>query len=262
MASGSRLPPLTLDDEEALAVAVSLRDAAINGVLGSDHAALSALLKLHRMLPRRVADRLVDLDGAFEHTVRTDGGEVSSAVLLEIASACRRGELLRLSYRDIQGRDSVRDIQPHRLVRSPHRWYLVAFDMDKRDWRTFRVDRVREVHPTGMVMSTIDAPDAAALVAKMLVSDYPMYAAIRLSMGLQDARRVVPPHRGSYQVDGPDTLVTIGGTTASQLASYLFSLDAPLVVVSPDAVREELRSRVDAMLGPPQALETPTHADD
>jgi predicted DNA-binding transcriptional regulator YafY len=144
LVGGARVPPLSLGDEEALAVAVALREAALSGVLGSDKAALSALLKLRRLLPQRVAARLGELDDAFVHTSRTDAGQVSPGVLFELATACRRGETLRLSYRDMRGRDSVRDVAPHRLVRTRHRWYLVALDVARGNWRTFRADRVTD----------------------------------------------------------------------------------------------------------------------
>jgi predicted DNA-binding transcriptional regulator YafY len=251
LVGGARVPPLSLDDEEALAVAVALREAALSGVLGSDKAALSALLKLRRLLPQRVAVRLGELDEAFVHTSRTDAGQVSPCVLLELASACRRGETLRLSYRDMRGRDSVRDVAPHRLVRTRHRWYLVALDVARGNWRTFRADRVTDAHPTGTLTELDDPPDAAALVARMLLSDYPLYTTIRVPLGLNEARRLVPPHRGSHQPDGPAaTLVTIGGTDPDQLASYLLRLASPLRILSPDTVREALRHRVRDLLDP------------
>jgi predicted DNA-binding transcriptional regulator YafY len=249
LVGGAKIPPLSLDDEEALAVAVALREAALSGVLGSDQAALSALLKLRRLLPQHVADRLGDLDASFVHTSRTDSGQVVPGILLELASACRRGERLRLSYRDMRGRDSVRDIDPHRLVRTRHRWYLVALDVTRGKWRTFRADRVTGAHPTGILVELADPPDAAALVSRMLLSDYPLYATIRLPLPLDEARRVVPPHRGGHQPEGPDaTLVTIGGIDPDQLAGYLLSLATPLRVLSPDPVREALRHRIRDLL--------------
>ncbi|WP_328609316.1 YafY family transcriptional regulator [Amycolatopsis sp. NBC_00345] len=251
LVGGAKVPPLSLDDEEALAVAVALREAALSGVLGGDQAALSALLKLRNLLPQRVAARLGELDDAFVHTSRTDAGQVSPGVLLELASACRKGERLRLSYRDMRGRDSVRDVDPHRLVRTRHRWYLVALDVARGNWRTFRADRVTDSHPTGTRTELDDPPDAAALVAHMLLRDYPLYTTIRVPLGLDDARGLVPPHRGSHQPDGPAvTLVTIGGTDPDQLAGYLLSLASPLRILSPDSVREALHRRVRELLDP------------
>ena len=249
LVGGARVPPLSLDDEEALAVVVALREAALSGVLGGDQAALSALLKLRRLLPPHVAERLGELDASFVHTSRTDAGHVVPGILLELASACRRGERLRLSYRDMEGRESVRAVDPHRLVRTRHRWYVVAFDVDRAAWRTFRADRVTDARPTGTLVALTDPPDAAALVARMLLSDYPLYTTIRLDLPLPEARRVVPPHRGSHDPDGPTaTLVTIGGTDPHHLATYLLGLATPFTIITPTSVRDALRHHVQALL--------------
>jgi predicted DNA-binding transcriptional regulator YafY len=128
---GTRALPLMLDEEESLAVAVALRETALSGVLGSDQAALSALLKLQQGLPRRIADRLSAMDAAFVHTSRAGGPQLAPGMLLELATACRRGERTRLSYRDLRGNATVREVDPYRLVRTGHRWYFVARDVAK-----------------------------------------------------------------------------------------------------------------------------------
>ncbi|MEV4079592.1 helix-turn-helix transcriptional regulator [Nonomuraea fuscirosea] len=124
---GTSIPPLILDEEEALAVAVGLRTAAFSGVSGSDQAALSALQKLRQVLPARIADRLGELDAAFTHTARPDDSQISPALLLDLATACRRGERTRLTYRDGAGTTSTRRVDPHRLIYTGRRWYLLAF---------------------------------------------------------------------------------------------------------------------------------------
>ncbi|WP_333753795.1 helix-turn-helix transcriptional regulator, partial [Streptomyces sp. IBSBF 2394] len=100
---GTRTPPLILDDEEALAVAVGLREAALSGALGGDQAALSALLKLRQVLPKRLGDRLGDMDAAFVQTPRAGEPQVAAGMLLELAAACRRAERARMAYRDWGG---------------------------------------------------------------------------------------------------------------------------------------------------------------
>ncbi|MCE7010250.1 WYL domain-containing protein [Kibdelosporangium philippinense] len=239
-----------LDDEEALAVAVALREAALSGVLGGDQAALSALLKLQRLLPPRLADRLAGLNAAVEHTPRIGESVVSSAVLLELASACRRGERLRMSYRDMNARETIREIDPYRLVRTSHRWYVVAMDVAKGQWRTFRADRVIDARTTGHAVHLVDPPDAARLVAEMLVSDYPLYTTIRLPVPVDQAKRIVPPGRGVHEPAADcSTLVTIGGVDADDLATYLISRATTLQVISPDEVREALHRRLREILG-------------
>jgi predicted DNA-binding transcriptional regulator YafY len=230
-------------------VAVALREAALSGVLGGDQAALSALLKLQRLLPTRIADRLGELDAAFEQTPRPDERHGSPSVLLQLATACRLGERIRVTYRDREGRDSVRDVDPHRLVRTSHRWYLVALDVVRGQWRTFRADRVAQARPTGEPVRLVDPPDAAALVARMLTSDYPLYTTIRLPVPMDQALRLVPPNRGVHRPDGDDaTTVTIGGADADDLAAFLLRLGTPLRVLSPDDVRAALRSRIRNLL--------------
>lgn len=155
---GTRVPPLVLDDEEALAVAVGLREAALSGVLGSDQAALSALLKLRQVLPPRIADRLGEMDAAFVHTPRSQERQIAPGMLLELATVCRRGERVRLSYRDRRDRGTVRDVDPYRLVRAGRRWYLVGQDVARGEWRTFRADRVEQVRSTGHAANSWTRP--------------------------------------------------------------------------------------------------------
>ncbi|WP_161166419.1 YafY family protein [Streptomyces sp. SID5910] len=242
---GTRTPPLILDDEEALAVAVGLREAALSGALGGDQAALSALLKLRQVLPRRVADRLGDMDAAFVHTPRTTEPQVPPGMLLELAAACRRDERARLSYRDWEGRATVRDVDPYRLVHTGRRWYLVARDVERDRWRTFRADRVQHLQPTGRPTEITDPPDPALLVSRNTATGpYPLRATIRLPVPLDQALRLIPSTIGTHRAETPDTtLVEIGGPTPEGLATYLLGLGTPLRVLTPDSVREALVRR-------------------
>ena len=242
---GTRALPLVLDDEESLAVAVALREAALSGVLGSDQAALSALLKLRQVLPPRIADRLGEMDAAFVHTPRPDERQIAAGMLLELATACRRGERTRLSYRDREGKATVRDVDPYRLVHTGRRWYFVARDVARGEWRTFRADRVAQARPTGQVVELVDPPDPALLVSRGIASGaYPLSVTVRLPLPMDRALRLVPPTVGTHRPDGPGaTIVEIGGPDADGLAGYLLSLGAPLRVLSPDGVRQALLRR-------------------
>ncbi|MGW3010138.1 helix-turn-helix transcriptional regulator [Streptomyces sp. NPDC001219] len=247
--AGARVPPLILDDEEALAVAVGLREAALSGALGGDQAALSALLKLRQVLPRRIADRLGEMDDTFVHTPRHGGPQISAGMLLELAAACRRGERARLSYRDWEGRATVREVDPYRLVHTERRWYFVARDVTQAQWRTFRADRVDRLQPTGHPRELIDPPDPALLVSRSVATGpYPLHATIRLPVPMDEALRLIPSSVGSHRPEGPDaTLVDIGGPDAEGLAGYLLSLATPLQVLSPDAVRQALLRRAQEL---------------
>ncbi|MFJ3927415.1 helix-turn-helix transcriptional regulator [Streptomyces sp. NPDC090022] len=250
LSPGARMPPLVLDDEEALAVAVGLREAALSGVLGAGQAALSALLKLRQSLPKHLAGQLTALEGTLDHTPRTGEPQIDMPVLLELARACASGLRATLSYRDHAGRASVREIDPYRLVHTGARWYLVARDVTKQEWRTFRADRVMAVHPTTEPADLTDPPEAAQLVSRGIASViYPVYTTIRLPLPLDRAMEAVPPSIGTHSPDGPKaTVVRIGGNSVECLASYLLGLDTPLTVLSPDEVREALARRAEALL--------------
>ncbi|GAB3445606.1 YafY family protein [Streptomonospora sediminis] len=250
LSGGTRVPPLVLDDEEALAVAVALRGDAAGGVLGSDQAGVSALLKLRQVLPPPVADRLDAMDSAFVH-VPGDGasgaGErrMAPGLLLELAGVCRRGERARLAYRDRKQQATSRDVDPYRLVRTARRWYFVARDVARDEWRTFRADRVERVEPTGRPVESADPPDPALLVSRARSSGtYPVYATVRLPVPQDRALRLIPPTVGTHRADGPGaTVVEIGGPHADGLAGYLLGLAVPLRVLSTDDVREALLRR-------------------
>ncbi|GGS18694.1 DeoR family transcriptional regulator [Streptomyces humidus] len=243
--AGNRVPPLVLDDEEALAVAVGLREAALSGVLGGDQVALSALLKLRQVLPSRIADRLGEMDAAFVHVPRPGEPQIAPGMLLELATACHRGERTHLSYRDREGKATARDVDPYRLVRTGRRWYFVARDVARGEWRTFRADRVARIRPTGHAVELLDPPDPVLLVSRSIATGaYPLRTTVRLPVPMDRALRLVPPTVGAHRPDGPDaTVVEIGGPDADGLARYLLSLATPLRVLSPDEVRQALLRR-------------------
>ncbi|GAB2825321.1 YafY family protein [Actinoallomurus bryophytorum] len=250
LGSGTSIPPLILDDEEALAVAVGLRTAALSGVSGSDQAALSALLKLRQVLPARIARRLGELDTAFTHTARPDDGQISPALLLDLATACRRGERTRLTYRDRTGTTSTRRVDPYRLVYTGRRWYLVAHDVERQDWRTFRADRIIDATTTGEPTDLPDAPDPAQMVnTGIALGPYPVRVTIRLAVPAEEALALVPPTVGVHRPDGDDaTIIDIGGPDVDGLARYLLTLGRPLRILHPDEVRQAFLARTRQLL--------------
>ena len=144
---GASLPPLLLDDEEAVAVAVGLRTAAGSAVSGIEDASVRALMKLQQVLPSRLRHRTRAFEAAVQAPV--PGPLVDVEVLTLIASACRDREVVRFDYRTHDGRSTRRRTEPYRLVSHHRRWYLVTWDLDRDDWRTFRLDRVTPRTPTG-----------------------------------------------------------------------------------------------------------------
>ena len=148
LGTGSSLPPLLLDDEETVAVAVGLRTAANGSVAGIEEASVRALAKLQQVLPSRLRHRV----SAFASSALPEpsrGPRVDPDVLTLIASACRDHEGLRFGYRNHSGTASQRSVEPYRLVNDRRRWYLVAWDADRDAWRTFRVDRIEPRSPAG-----------------------------------------------------------------------------------------------------------------
>ncbi|GII80792.1 DNA-binding transcriptional regulator [Sphaerisporangium rufum] len=167
--AGAHVPPLLLDDEEAVAVAVSLRTAAGGSVTGIEEMAARALVKLHQVLPSRLRRRVDALQAAVVPAPPWAGPGADAGVLTTIATACRDHERLRFDYRAHGGGESVRSTEPYRLVHTGRRWYLVAWDLDRDDWRTFRVDRVRPRTPAGPRFTPRPLPeggDVARYVAR------------------------------------------------------------------------------------------------
>src|SRR5499425_2968936 len=146
LGTGGALPPLLLDDDEA--VAVGLRTAASGSVAGIEETSVRALAKLQQVLPARLRHRV----SAFQsHALPAPSHDpqVDPDVLTVIASACRDHERLRFDYRAHSGAPSRRSVEPYRLVNDRQRWYLVAWDTDRDAWRTFRADRIEPRAPAG-----------------------------------------------------------------------------------------------------------------
>ncbi|MFH8406596.1 helix-turn-helix transcriptional regulator [Streptomyces sp. NPDC018019] len=170
LAAGTALPPLLLDDEEAVAIAVGLRSAAGHTVDGIEEASVRALAKLEQVLPSRLRRRVGTLGTATVPMPSGDGPTVDPAHLTVLAAAIANRERVRFSYRAGAGARSKRLVEPHRLVAAGRRWYLVAYDNEREDWRIFRVDRLSEPYPTGVRTPPRELPaaDAAAYVRERM----------------------------------------------------------------------------------------------
>jgi predicted DNA-binding transcriptional regulator YafY len=166
LGAGGSLPPLLLDDEEAVAVAVGLRTAASGSVAGIEETSVRALAKLQQVLPPRLRRRV----SAFQSCalpVPSRGPQVDPDVLTVIASACRDHERLRFDYRAHSGAHSKRSVEPYRLVNDRRRWYLVAWDTDRDAWRTFRADRIEPRTPAGPRFTPRALPSDREIAARV-----------------------------------------------------------------------------------------------
>ncbi|MFF1480172.1 helix-turn-helix transcriptional regulator [Streptomyces sp. NPDC058301] len=178
LVAGKAMPPLVLDDEEAVAIAVGLRAGAGHAVDGVEEASVRALAKLEQVLPSRLRHRVSSLQAATMPLVgpwRGDGASVDPHTLTVMASAVTGKERLRFDYRKGNGSESRRQVEPYRLVSTGRRWYLVAYDIEREDWRTFRVDRVASPFATGSRFAPRELPaqNAAEFVSRSLTRMQP-----------------------------------------------------------------------------------------
>ncbi|MEU0115603.1 YafY family protein [Streptomyces bobili] len=162
LVAGKAMPPLVLDDEEAVAIAVGLRAGAGHALEGVDEASVRALAKLEQVLPARLRHRVATLQAATTPLTSGDGASIAPETLTVIASTVAGHERLRFAYRAKDGTESRRLTEPYRLVSTGRRWYLVAYDLERDDWRTFRVDRVAQPFATGTRFAPREVPQGDA----------------------------------------------------------------------------------------------------
>ena len=258
LGAGGRLPPLLLDDDEAIAVSVALRELSSDADPTLGEAALSASTKLRQVLPEALRDR-VDALGEVSVGIRQGRGQrtqhgdsrVELPNLMALAMCCRRGERVRFTYRDGADRVSERRVEPHRLVSLGRRWYLVGFDLDRDDWRTYRVDRISDLTPTGHRNASRETPDAGALVSEgVAVRVFETRTRVLMHAPSQDVVTFVGPTIGVVEQSAPgsDTcVVTIGGDP-DWVARFLASLPVEFEVLDPPEVRDELRALAERLL--------------
>jgi predicted DNA-binding transcriptional regulator YafY len=241
LGAGGRLPPLLLDDDEAVAIAVGLRVATTTGVEGVESAAIAALSKLDGLLPARLRDRV---DAVQTGTVQMPGvrlPRVDIDVLVTLARGCRNTEGLRFDYLDNHGVASARWVEPLRVVHTGRRWYLVARDRDRDAWRTFRIDRITAAVLTGQRYSFVDPPDPVALVSEgTTVAPYRELARVLVFAPAGEVRKVVPPTMAVVEPHGDDALVRVAAWEMRSLVDLVLRLPFDLEVLSPP----ELRTRV------------------
>jgi predicted DNA-binding transcriptional regulator YafY len=228
---GAALPPLLLDDDEAVAVVIGLRTAAGGSVAGIADSSVHALAKLERMLPSRLRRRVGTL-AATMLTLPGPGGpgqSVDADALTAIAAACRDHERLRFDYRTHDGADGVRVTEPHRLVSSGRRWYLLAWDVDRRDWRTFRVDRMALRFPAGprFVPRELSDEEATARMSRGLATATWSYRArVTVHAPAAEIAERLPAGIAVEPIDDHTCVIDVGSDGPQMLALYLGMLDA------------------------------------
>ena len=161
--AGKALPPLLLDKDEAVAIAVGLRGAAASVVDGGGEASLRALTKVMGMLPPAMRASLAAIESMTITGPRRQAPSIDAEVLARIAACCRDQEIAEFTYQAASGEATERRVEPHQLVSFEQRWYLVAYDLRRRDWRTFRLDRISQVSVRGDQFRPREIPGGSAL---------------------------------------------------------------------------------------------------
>lgn len=237
---GKEMPPLLLDEEEAMAVAVLLGVSAGAALPGIERAALATLARVERLLPRRLQQQVHALRTAALLLVRPSE-PVPAGELAPLAEACAEHQLVFFDYVARDGRPTSRRVEPYRLVATTSRWYLVAFDLDRQDWRTFRIDRLTKVTVRGHTFVPRPLEDPERFVRAALSSTpYKYRATVHVTGPSEELSRRVAPNVGIVEADGRDSLLTIGADSVAWLVSYLIDLELPFEVTSPPELRAEI----------------------
>jgi predicted DNA-binding transcriptional regulator YafY len=242
--AGSAMPPLLLDDEEAIAIGVGLRTAARVSVTGIEETAVRALVKLEQVLPAHLRRRLAALSSVTV-ALPVTGPTVDPQHLTAIAAACRDSECLRFGYQSRDGTGSRREVEPHSLVNTGRRWYLVAWDRGREDWRTFRMDRMAKPSSTGVRFTPrkLPAKDAATYVKRSITTAPSRFEArVTLHAPASEVSVRVPEHWGTIEpLDESTCEFRAGDDDLRWLALRVVMLGVDFEVHEPAELVEQLR---------------------
>ncbi len=242
LGAGAELPPLLLDDDEAVAVAVGLHGATSGGVAGLEEASLRALTKLEQVLPSRLRHRVEAFDAA-SLALPVRGPVVEAAVLTAVSAAIRAAETLRFDYVSHDRTESRRDVEPHRLVSWGRRWYLVGWDTGRAAWRTFRADRLTLRTPNGPRFTHREPPDGdltAYLTRTMGRELWPYRARLRVAAPAEEIRGRVDGD--VTPIDDRSCRLELASDSFDLIAFVVSTLDVPFTVESPPELVERLRT--------------------
>jgi predicted DNA-binding transcriptional regulator YafY len=251
LGNGAELPPLLLDDAEAVAVAVGLRTAVMGSIAGIEETSVRALAKLEQVLPDRLRRRVSALGDATS-AFPVDGPQVDADALAAIAGAIRDGLRLRFAYVAKDDAASQRNTDPCAMVHSGYRWYLLAFDLDRDDWRTFRIDRIRgRVRPGERGRRRIvPGGDPAAYVRQAIRSssswdeiDARPPGRIRLAGSASAIKKRLSERWCAIEADGEAAcIITTKGGWSQSFLVWTALLDVPMEVLEPPEMADAARS--------------------
>ena len=232
LGAGASLPPLLLDDDEAVAVAIGLRAAATGSVAGIEESSVRALTKLEQVLPSRLRHRVRLLQTVA--VTPTVGATVAPEVVMAVAAASRDHQRLRFDYRSHDGTSSVRTTEPHRLVHTGRRWYLVAWDIDREDWRTFRLDRLEPRIPTGPRFIPREAPELDETIRGVASGAYRYQARFIMQAPAEVIADRIATTVGTVEpLDASSCVLSTGSNSLDELTLHIGLLGFDFEVESP-----------------------------
>lgn len=262
LGAGTAMPPLLMDDDEAVAVAIGLSSAASGAIAGVEEASLRALAKMHQVLPSRLRHRITTMQAALV-PIPMHGPVVDAGVLLTLATACRDSERLRFDYSAHSGSISRRMVEPYRVALRAGRWYLLAFDLDRDDWRTFRVDRIEPRLPTGPRFTPRELPpEGAADHVDRGVASAPwgFHARVVIHAPAEVVTERLPRSAGTVTpLDETTCALETGSDDPAALLRYLSMLDLDFSVADSPALAAEARRLAERLI---RAGSPPTLAHD
>lgn len=244
LGAGAALPPLLLEDDEALAVSIALGTAAASAVTGIEEAAVRALVKLEQVLPTRLRRRANALRASIVPLTRS-GPVVDSSLLSTLAGACRDHEQLAFGYEGKGASGTERLVEPAGLVHTGYRWYLVAWDVNRDDWRTFRVDRIKGKASVGARFAPRPPPEgdlkayvsrSLSSAARALTARVILHAPFELM-----AKRLSPAAGVLERVDAERCRLQTGGHSLDSLAFWILLLGVDFQVEEPPELAQHLR---------------------
>ena len=253
LGSGGRMPPLLLEEDEVVAVTVALRVGA-QGISAIGEPAVRALTKRDQVMPPRLRGEVAAIA---EATALLPGAtdDVDTGVLVVLAHAIRDRVRARFGYTGRTGESSERDVEPYRLVATGRRWYLLAWDGRREDWRTFRLDRMAGVRASTFRFTPRDAPDAVEHVRLAVTrAGHAHTVTVRLTADIAAVRRRVPAAYGvATEVRPGITHLESHGDDLADLARHLtmaaYDLDATLEVLDPPELAEAIDDFTTALAG-------------
>jgi predicted DNA-binding transcriptional regulator YafY len=251
--AGAAVPPLLLDDDEAVAIALGLRTAAAGAVAGFEETSVRALAKVIQLLPPRLRKRIDALRAVTTPGVFGGGPTLDASALTTVAMATRGEERLRFTYAPRDGDSSNRHVEPHRLVPLGRRWYLIAWDLDRADWRSFRVDRLTDPAPTGARFRPRDIPGGDPVVwLRSRIAAIPNRYDVSVTLRTPPARvKSVVGHWGTVESlpdDADACRMRMNVDDLTWPVMILGVMGVPFTIESPPELRDQVRAAAEALL--------------